>query len=115
MDNKPILEEGDDVPVINNRMAHLDVADPTTESGSVSGTSEATSILDEEVDAGKLASEMQERCRILLKELEQFQAHLKRQRKENTVEVRTFRSGLQAEKKLIDKVTVFCLGCSQPC
>jgi hypothetical protein len=51
---------------------------------------------------------MQERCRILLNELEQFQAYLKKQRKEHTVELRTFKSGLQAEMKLIDKVLTVC-------
>jgi hypothetical protein len=100
----------------SDRMAHLDIDDSSTENGSISGTMDATEVtivaeeIDaQEIDAEKLATEMQLRCRMLLNELEQFQAHLKKQRKEHTVELRTFRSGLQAEMKLIDKVLVMSL------
>lgn len=55
-----------------------------------------------DVEAHALA--MQERCRDLLSELEEFQAYLKQQKKESSVELRTFKGGLQAEMKLLDKV-----------
>jgi len=56
----------------------------------------------DEVEAHALA--MQQRCRDLLNELEEFQAHLKQQKKESSVELRTFKGGLQAEMKLLNRV-----------
>lgn len=55
-----------------------------------------------EVEAHALA--MQKRCRDLLNELEEFQAYLKQQKKESSVELRTFKGGLQAEMKLLNRV-----------
>jgi hypothetical protein len=52
------------------------------------------------------AIDMQQRCRKLLDELEEFQAYLRQQNKENSVELRTFKGGLQAEMKLLDKVSI---------
>ncbi|KAH8672736.1 hypothetical protein BGZ60DRAFT_563139 [Tricladium varicosporioides] len=72
--------------------------------------SETTTLVDgstgdgAEIDAQKLASDMQQKCGTLLQELEQFQAHLKQKKKQNDVELRTFKAGLQAEIKLIDKL-----------
>ncbi|KAH6680790.1 hypothetical protein B0J14DRAFT_471198 [Halenospora varia] len=78
-------------------MANLTLSETTTPVDSSTGDGE-------EIDAQKLASDMQQRCRTLLQELEQFQAHLKQKKKQNDVELRTFKTGLQAEMKLIDKL-----------
>jgi hypothetical protein len=68
----------------------------------------ALDVSDSGAKFGRLASNMQQRCQLLLEELEQFQSCLKRQRRENHVELRTFKSSLQAEMRLLDKVsTVF--------
>lgn len=72
----------------------------TTESTTAASAPQATF----EVDPETLALDMQQRCRLLLDELEQFQAYLRERKKANNVELRTFKSGLQAEMKLIDKV-----------
>lgn len=56
-----------------------------------------------EVEVHALA--MQQRCRDLLNELEEYQAHLKQLKKESSVELRTFKSGLQAEMKLLNRVS----------
>ncbi|KAN0110459.1 Protein of unknown function (DUF1308) domain containing protein [Hyaloscypha variabilis] len=55
-------------------------------------------------EVSELAANMQKRCRLFLDELEQFQAYLKGQKKENQVELRTFKSGLQTESRTIDKL-----------
>lgn len=52
----------------------------------------------------KMATRMQQRCKLLLSELEEFQAYLKLQKKEKRVEVRAFKTGLHAEMKLLNKV-----------
>jgi hypothetical protein len=59
-------------------------------------------------EVSELAANMQKRCRLFLDELEQFQAYLKGQKKENQVELRTFKSGLQTESRTIDKVSNHC-------
>ena len=62
-----------------------------------------------EIDPTKvagLAADMQKRCRLFLDELEQFQAYLKDQKRENQVELRTFKSALQTELRTIDKVSI---------
>jgi hypothetical protein len=51
-----------------------------------------------------LAAEMQQRCCLLLDELEKFQLHLKHLKRETQVEIRTFKGGLHAESKLLNKV-----------
>lgn len=51
-----------------------------------------------------MATRMQQRCSLLLEELEQFQAHLKQQKKEKRVEMRAFKTGLYAEMKLLNKL-----------
>ncbi|KUJ22127.1 uncharacterized protein LY89DRAFT_608889 [Mollisia scopiformis] len=53
-----------------------------------------------------MATRMQQRCKLLLEELEEFQAHLKQQKKEKRVEVRAFKTGLYAEMKLLNKLAV---------
>lgn len=73
---------------LENDMASLDVNDPS-------------------YDGRRLALDMQAKCRLLLEELEQFQTYLKEQKRERNVEIRTFKGGLQAEMKLIDKVCTF--------
>lgn len=50
------------------------------------------------------AFSMQQRCRDLLNELEEYQAYLKQLKKESSVELRTFKGGLQAEMKLLNRV-----------
>lgn len=82
---------------LDGDMANLTLSETTTPVDSSTGDGE-------EIDAQKLASDMQQRCQTLLQELEQFQAHLKQKKKQNDVELRTFKTGLQAEMKLIDKV-----------
>lgn len=52
----------------------------------------------------QMATRMQQRCKLLLDELEQFQEHLKQQKKEKRVEMRAFKTGLHAEMKLLNKV-----------
>jgi hypothetical protein len=64
---------------------------------------------DPTVEYRRLASCMQQRCRVIIEELEQFHSYLKEQRKETRVEMRSFKSGLQGEMKLLDKVSInFC-------
>ncbi len=61
---------------------------------------------DPSIEVKRLVADMQERCRLFLDELEQFQAYLKDQRKEKHVDLRIFKSGLQSEMKMLDKVSV---------
>lgn len=61
---------------------------------------------DPSIEVKKLAADMQQRCRLFLDELEQFQTYLKDQRKEKHVDLRIFRSGLQSEMKMLDKVSI---------
>ncbi|KAG9230072.1 hypothetical protein BJ875DRAFT_473224 [Amylocarpus encephaloides] len=91
---------------LEGKITELNVADAVIEVESEERDTEDGSVTEvgPEVDAQGLASEMQERCRTLLSELEEFSQYLKAQRKENTVELRTFRNGLQSEMKLIDKL-----------
>ena len=58
------------------------------------------------IEVSELAADMQKRCRLFLDELEQFQTYLKDQKRENQVELRTFKSGLQTELRTIDKVSI---------
>lgn len=80
--------------ILHEDMGGLDMTPPTNSSGMPDDT--------ESVPAAAL--DMQRRCRLLLDELEQFQAYLKKQSKENDVELRTFKSDVQSEMKFIDKV-----------
>jgi hypothetical protein len=57
----------------------------------------------------RMATRMQQRCKLLLSELEEFQAYLKVQKKEKRVEVRAFKTGLHAEMKLLNKVRLLLL------
>jgi hypothetical protein len=59
----------------------------------------------EEVEAYALS--LQEQCRGLLTELEEFQAHLKERKIEKDVEIKPFRNAVQAEMKTLNKVTLF--------
>ena len=61
---------------------------------------------DPSIEVKKLAADMQQRCRLFLDELEQFQAYLKDQRKDKHVDLRIFRSSLQSEMKMLDKVSI---------
>jgi len=91
---------------------HRDMADlgiTTNGPGTPAGTAleyEATSVTEADTgnDGPALALDMQKRCRLLLDELEQFQAYLKKQGKENTAELRAFKTEVQSEMRLIDKV-----------
>lgn len=60
-------------------------------------------------DTELMANRMQQRCKLLLSELEEFQAYLKLQKKEKRVEVRAFKTGLHAEMKLLNKVGLLLL------
>lgn len=52
----------------------------------------------------EMATRMQQRCSLLLEEMEQFQSHLKQQKKEKHVEMRTFKNSVYAEMKLLNKL-----------
>jgi hypothetical protein len=98
---------------LHEDMGDLEIISPTN-GPEQPKDAEATSVVEpeNEVDTHTLALDMQRRCRLLLEELEQFQAYLKRQSKENDVEVRTFKSDVQSEMKFIDKV---CCKTPKPC
>lgn len=53
---------------------------------------------------GKLAADLLGRCEALLGEVETFQQFLVEQKRENTVEIRHFKSNLKAECKSLEKV-----------
>jgi hypothetical protein len=61
---------------------------------------------DAAAEVSRFAADMQQRCRLFLDELEQFQAYLKDQRKENQVELRTFKAGLQSEMNTHVRVSI---------
>ena len=58
-------------------------------------------------DTGVNAMALQQQCRRLLDELEQFQEYLRAVKKGDRVELRTFKNGLQAELKILDKARPF--------
>ncbi|RDL39708.1 Uncharacterized protein BP5553_04048 [Venustampulla echinocandica] len=92
---------------LDRKMESLDLTDRRPfVACSATGSTEASSTPEAsfEVDPEALALDMQQRCRLLLNELEQFQAYLKERNKANNVELRTFKGGLQAEMKLIHKL-----------
>ncbi|TVY33396.1 UPF0415 protein-like protein, partial [Lachnellula subtilissima] len=68
--------------------------------------SEATSVTESgnEIDGHALALDMQQRCRLLLDELEQFQAYLKEEGKEHSAELRALKTEVQSEMKVLDKI-----------
>lgn len=93
-------------------MDNLGVTSPMNGSGVTNDAATETTSVGEaegEIDTHTLALDMQRRCRLLLDELEQFQAYLKKQNRENDIELRTFKSDVQSEMKFIDKV-----GCETP-
>lgn len=109
----PSSENGSLVPTeggLNKKMANLKVEESkhdnfaTEVSESIPDVGAAATEVGSEIDHERLGAEMQERCQILVAELEEYQEYLKKLRKENAVELRTFRSGLNAEMKLINKV-----------
>lgn len=57
---------------------------------------------------GTFAAELQEKCRLLLQELEAFQSHLKFEKKEHTVELRVFKNDVQNELKLLTRLVSLC-------
>ena len=62
------------------------------------------------IETERDASDMLQRCRLLLDELEPYQLYLKQQKKENSVEkLHTFKSHVQNEMKLLDKVGAIVL------
>lgn len=81
----------------------MDEADKTAFRGGLLGVDNI-----DPTEVARLAAHMQKRCRLFLNELEQFQAYLKGQKKENQVELRTFKSGLQMELRTINKVCIDC-------
>jgi hypothetical protein len=98
---------GAQTDALHEDMADLDIT--TNGSETPTGTaveSEATLVTEADTgnDGPTLALNMQKRCRLLLDELEQFQAYLKEQGKENTAELRAFKTEVQSEMRLIDKV-----------
>jgi hypothetical protein len=50
--------------------------------------------------------ELQSRCEVLLSDLQQFYDHLKSQRREHTVELRTFQGNIRADLKALQKIDV---------
>jgi len=78
--------------------------------------SQPQSTLHEEVASLKLSGHsteaksdalyMQQRCQQILSEVEQFQSHLRKLKKDTGVESRVFKTGLQAEMRLLDKVNI---------
>lgn len=52
-----------------------------------------------------LALDMQQRCRVLLEELQQFHDYLKQQKREKAVESKLFGNRLKSEMKVIDRVS----------
>lgn len=82
----------------------VDEADATATTA-LNGNMAAANTVDP-AEVSKLAADMQQRCRLFLGELEQFQAYLKDKKNENQVELRTFKAGLQTELKTIDKVSI---------
>jgi hypothetical protein len=92
---------------LHEDMGDLDITSPMNGSevpNAIATENTSVAEAEDEVDTHTLALDMQRRCRLLLDELEQFQAYLKKQSKENDVELRTFKSDVQSEMKFIDKV-----------
>ncbi|KAL2075577.1 hypothetical protein VTL71DRAFT_520 [Oculimacula yallundae] len=58
----------------------------------------------EQEDTKQISIDMQRRCQQLLEELRDFQAHLKKLKKETRVEVKGFKGGLQSEMKALDRL-----------
>lgn len=105
-EENPSIENGSPLPTeeaLQEKMANLKVED-FKHSDSATEVSDSVTEVASEIDHERLGAEMQERCRILVAELEEYQEYLKKHRKETAVELRTFRSGLNAEMKLINKV-----------
>ncbi len=86
-------------PEASNTMDEADEIVPSSPQGDLTDS-------DPSIEIKKLAADMQQRCRLFLDELEQFQAYLKDQRMEKHVDLRIFRSGLQSEMKMLDKVSI---------
>jgi hypothetical protein len=57
-----------------------------------------------------LALDMQQRCRELLEELQQFHDYLRSQQREKMVESKVFTNRLKSEMKVIDKVSTLSAG-----
>ena len=92
---------------LHKDMTGLDIS--TNGSKTSMGTtveSKATSVTEADIenDGPALALDMQNRCRFLLDELEQFEGYLKEQGKDKTTELRPFKTEVQAEIRSIDKV-----------
>jgi len=101
-DNHPVMsDEPEVIDMDTNDEAHENVR--TALNGDLAAVDRTGSS-----EVVKLAADMQQRCRLFLDELEQFQAYLKDQKKENQVELRTFKAGLQSEMRTIEKVSIDC-------
>lgn len=61
--------------------------------------------LTENHEARSEASDMQQRARILLDEIDQFQQYLREMKQEDAVYLKGFKSDVQQELKLLEKVT----------
>ena len=58
-----------------------------------------------------LASDLVQRCHVLLDELEQFQRYLAEQKKSKEVELRHFKTNIKTELKSLQKVISYCSDC----
>ena len=88
-------------------MADLDITTNGSETPTGNAVeSEATSVTQAEYgnDGHALALDMQQHCRLLLDELEQFQVYLKEQGKEHSAELRALKNEVQSEMRFIDRV-----------
>jgi hypothetical protein len=92
-------------PAMRNSVEALNIMDEVDEIISFPPQGDLANY-DPSIEVKRLAADMQQRCRLFLDELEQFQAYLKDQRKEEPVDLRIFRSGLQSEMKMLDKVSI---------
>jgi hypothetical protein len=86
-------------------VAHDDYVSHDTINTNMAGTEPNESATETERDA----SDLRQRCQLLLDELEQLQLYLKQQKKENSVELKSFKNLVQAEVKLLDRVGIVLL------
>jgi hypothetical protein len=106
---KDIMVSSDD-PTMSYNVKGIDAAhkaDKNSQPADLPGLG-SLNLSDPATDATTLASDMQQRCQLLLHELEQFEAHLRDQKKQSQVELRAFKSFLQSEMRMLDKVSIEC-------
>ncbi|PBP27915.1 hypothetical protein BUE80_DR001126 [Diplocarpon rosae] len=75
------------------------------QSNGLHGETVSRNVLASRNESTTLAEDMYGRCRILLEELEQFQLHLRKSKKETRVEVKNFKSGVKSEMRILEKLS----------